>query len=320
MYSKGEFLLGDVSPRAEAALAYFLAAIARDSTFAQAYLGVARSYVSMGLHGRVPPSEVRLEARAAAQRALALDNKLTDAYAVLGTLSLLYDWDWDAAAREFARLSENQLVHGTLVLYRIILGDSLEAIQMARQVVESDALSPQKNLTMAWALWMVGRCDDAVQRLLELRGLYPQYAWAHVELAWNYVCLGDYPNAAAAADEAEKLVASEENLRASLAYVYAKVGRSGDARRILRELEEIGKERYIDQGKLVAAYAALGDTTMALNALEAAFAAGSPELAFLRAAPADFYDTIRSHQRFIEVVKRLRFPRRNRAASETDPE
>jgi tetratricopeptide (TPR) repeat protein len=141
-----------------------------------------------------------------------------------------------------------------------------------------------------------------------------------MELAWNYVCLGDYPNAAAAADEAEKFVASEENLRASLAYVYAKVGRSRDARRILRELEEIGKERYIDQGKLVAAYAALGDTTMALNALEAAFAAGSPELAFLWAAPADFYDTIRSHQRFIEVVKRLRFPRRNRAASETDPE
>jgi len=87
---------------------YFEQAIQMDPKFALAYSGLADSYILMGSysHGQIPPREAMSKARAAAERALAIDDTLAEAHASLAFVKLNYDWDWPGVEREFRRALE----------------------------------------------------------------------------------------------------------------------------------------------------------------------------------------------------------------------
>ncbi len=293
---------------------YFEEAIAKDPSYALAYCGLADSInmlVSPILE-LMPPGEAAPKAKAAALRALELDETLAEAHTSLGRIKFYFDWDWTGAEKTFRRAIElnvnYSLAHHTYALLLSVLGRHAEAIRESRRAVELDPLSLLSNSIFAVVYCCTRQFENGEEQFRKTLELDPNFALARWMLgAFCLVAMGRYDESIA---ELQKAIALAVDVAVAiptgvLGYCYGKSGRRNEALRILDELEELSKRRYVSPMARTLTYVGLGDERM-FDALEDAYQQRAHSLIWLNVVP--WWDDVRAHPRFQDVVRRMNFP------------
>ena len=255
----------------EKAIAYFQEALSQDPNDAQAYSGLADAYASSSNFYRAP-LRVMPKAKAAAAKAVELDDTLAEAHSSLGYVSMTFDWDWPHAESEFRRALElnpsSSRAHSGYAQYLLFVGGhSEQAIHELHQAYALDPLLPEAHGDLAWFLFLTRRYNEAIEAALKVG------RDDHI-LALSYAELGKFDQALAAADRAIKTAQSPPVL-SQIAAAYALAGRKDKAREMIPGIEGQAQKRYVCGFNVACLYSVLGDKDQAFAWLERAFLARS---------------------------------------------
>jgi TolB-like protein/Tfp pilus assembly protein PilF len=315
LYLKGRYLANQ--PTAEnlkKSIEYFQQAIEKDPGYAMAYVGLAYSnnILGGGLNYR-SPKETLPKAKAAAMKALELDETLGDAHAELASAEWFYDWDWPSAEREFKRAIElnpnSAISHQTYAECLLTRSRFDESIVELKRAQEIDPLSPVAD-NLGHFYWTMRRYDEAISHHQKTLDLFPDAFWIRAQLAWAYASKGMYPQALAEYNKIpdnDKTVAADTQLVADgLGWVYAVSGRPTDALTILRKFNDLSSHVYVDFYQLATIYAGLGEKDEAFRMLEKGYEQRSASMPYLTVDP--FWYGMRSDRRYADLLRRMGLP------------
>jgi len=317
LYLKGRFYWAESTLEGlQKATEYFGQAIEKDPGNAAAYAGLADCYNDLGGGlSYLPPKDNFPKAKAAAAKALEIDDTLAEAHSALGWVKWEYDWDWPGAEKEYQRAIElkpsSAIAHFRYAEYLITMGRVEEGLSQSKRAQDLDPLSPRIVGALAYEYLAVHRYDDSIAQFKKAIELDPHVAWFHAQLGWVYARKGMYAQAIA---EHEKLrpqdyaVSSENQVLASgLGWVYGLAGRRNDALHILQQFNELLSRGYVDFYQVGAIYAGLGDKDRAFASLEKGYAERSSGMAYIKGDP--FWDdNFRSDPRYTDLLRRMGLP------------
>jgi len=286
------------------AIDHFERAIQIDPGYAPAYAGLSLAWQRLGAQARGSSLDVEPQARAAAQKALELDDRLTEAYVARGYLQYTYDWDWAGAEntlKHALELDPNNLDgHFYYSLLLMTLGRFPEALAEVHAAEQLDPLSHQVQSTKGKILCLTGRHDEAEERLRQAMEREPRSANAHHRLGEVYEHTRRYDEALALYDKARILRGNPPHtkaFRATLARVYAWMGRRNEAKRLLADLGDDGP---------AAAYVALEERDAAFKILFQAVDERKDHVVMVRSNPQ--FASLHSDPRWKELLRRMNFP------------
>ena len=288
---------------------YLRQAIDLDPTFGEAYAVLGDCYSWLPLMTFASPEDAFPKAKAAVERALALDSTLGLAHATLGFVKLMLDWDLTGPEHDFERAVRfspgSMAVHMNRSTYLVARGRFDEAVSEVRRAIEIDPLSFTASLQLGWIYFNARRYDESIAQLKQTLGLDPSLGLTQMELAWNYSEKGMHKEAEGACGLALKQGLSEhfQVLPANCGWVYARAGNRSEAERLVRVVLELGKETWLDPYNLVPIYAGLGERDKAFRWLDRAIAERSTAIAFMRIDP--MLDGLRSDPRFSAALRRV---------------
>jgi serine/threonine protein kinase/CheY-like chemotaxis protein/Tfp pilus assembly protein PilF len=283
---------------------YFARAIAADPGYALAYADQSDIYRSLVNSGLADPKEYLPKARAAAQKAIELDDGLADGHYALANL-MTYAWEWAGAEHEYKRAIELNpnlaLAHRWYATYMSLMGRHDQAIAEITRARELDPLSPGLNATVGYVLWSARRYDQAIQALNKTLDLDRSYPYTHLFLGHTYAAQGKYTNAVAAYGRAVSLGLDTPSTQVFLGAAAAHAGDRARAEEVLQRLRS-----RTDRGsgtELAILLTALGEREEAFAALEEAYRAHDIQLQYLGVQPG--FDSLRSDPRFVALVGRV---------------
>jgi eukaryotic-like serine/threonine-protein kinase len=309
LFLKGRYYWSKRTPESlERSKEYFNQAIQKDPNYAQAYVGLADYYNVVSDYSPVPESEAAAGARAAAEKALAIDGSLAEAHNALAA-SHWARFEFADAEREFHRALEiNPNYANAQQWYGLFLSWDArfpEALSHLRRAVELDPLNLQYNTNLGQALGSARQYDASVEQLKKTLEMDPNYANAYSQLAREYFAMGKYDLWLEAWKKEQTLYQQPEEL--AIAEEVARIdSKSGLRPAILREIEmrkELAKRRYVDPTDIAYAYAALGDKEQTFAWLDKAAAEKSGGLEIIKVVPA--MDAWRSDPRYLNLLKRI---------------
>jgi serine/threonine-protein kinase len=289
-------------------LDYFQKALAEDPGYAPAYAGMAACYIAPAYYGSAAPGTVIPLGRAAAEKALHIDEGQAEAHASLGMIAAIHDFEWLASDRYFRRAMALNPTSPTAFMWHALFnltprGQFEEARRSGEHAVELDPLSPSANATLG-AVYHYSReqqrAREQLARTLELQSDFPI---AHYYLGKTLTALGDYERAGQALETARTLLFSSPAVMAPLARCRALAGQVDEARKLQRELFEAAGTRYVPAQALAEVHLGLGENEAALECLERGCDERSTLLLWLQGDA--LYDPVRSHPRFAALVKRM---------------
>jgi TolB-like protein/DNA-binding winged helix-turn-helix (wHTH) protein/Tfp pilus assembly protein PilF len=291
-----------------AAIEYFQAAIRKDPSYAAAYAGLADSYLLIGGYGFEEQKDSQSRAKAAALKALRIDNQLAEAYTSLALISEQSDWNWAEAEQDFKRaiqLNPNYAVahHWYGDGYLAAVGKTDEAIAELRKAHELDPLSVIIATDLAKRLCFAGNYDEGMEQFRRILEIDPNFVQAHYFLSQVYELKGLFPEAIA---EAKKIKPPEDvpYTLGQLGRIYALQGRKREAYAIVDQFLRLSKGTYVDPADIAKIYIALGEKDAAFVWLERAFEQHSPAMNGLKCDRL-YYDPIRSDPRFVALMRRV---------------
>jgi serine/threonine-protein kinase len=289
------------------AIEYQNQAIALDPNFAMAYAEIASCYGTLVEISAINPAEGKPKARAAAEKAAALDSTLPQAYQALGYIEN-QDLNWTAAEQNFKRAIElDPNFAGAHTLYADFLsqlGRTDEALAEIRQAQELDPLRVGLIGNEGNILYYARRYDEAISKMQDGLKPEPENAPARVYLGRAYTANGQYAKAIREFQIADKTDNETTNALIYSGQAYALSGKRGEASEILNQVKTTKK--YVSPATLAILYAALGDKEAAFKSLEQAYAERDPQLQFLKVEPG--YDALREDPRFQEWLRKVGFP------------
>jgi TolB-like protein/DNA-binding winged helix-turn-helix (wHTH) protein/Tfp pilus assembly protein PilF len=294
-------------PEREKAILYFQQAIVLDPSYALAYAGLADAYLA-ALAADLPPSEFLPQARAAAQRAIEIDDTLAVAHAQLGFITFWYNWDWNASEIEMKRALElNPEAADAHLFYAHLLSNSgrhTEALAEAKRARELDPLDLRIKALEGQFLIHAGRTDEALTRLQETLDMDPDYLLAYMYRSSAYIDKEMYAEAVAEARKATEASGNRSTYATGfLSYALAKSGKRAEARSILDGLLKSSAEKYISPYTIALVYNGLGEHDEALSWLERAYAQRSAAMVFLKVEPK--WNNLRADPRFKDLLRRV---------------
>jgi TolB-like protein/DNA-binding winged helix-turn-helix (wHTH) protein/Flp pilus assembly protein TadD len=293
------------------AIGFFEQAIARDSNDAMAFVGLSDSYLSLALtealQEAVPPNEAFPKARAAAQRALELDDTLGEAHVSLGHVKFQYDRDWRGAELEFKRAIELNpnyaYAHHVYALCLMWMGRMDEALVEIGRARQLDPLFLAIGSNYGLILARAHQYDRAIEECRKTLDLDPTFAHGYYRLGQIYILNGKYEDAILALTQAVTLSQGSPRATAELGLAYALQGDAPQARRMIDTLTQRSKERYVSPFDFAVIYGGLGDRERTLEWLQKAEQERAPSLNFLILSPA--FTAIRSDPRFEALVRHI---------------
>lgn len=288
------------------ALEYFNQALAFDQEFALAYANAAVVYNILGENGVIDPKEATPKAKAAAQRALDLDDTLAEAHAAMALIEK-GEWDWPDADTEYKRsleLNNNlALAHADYAVYLSDMGRHTEALTENKRALDLDPLSIRFRNRDGILLTAARRYDEAIQQFQSVIKLQPELEDPYIFLAYTYADKGMYAEAIANYKKFISLVGEDTSVPAYLGYAYAMSGKRNEALVLLNKLKTT--KEYVSPCELAILYAGLGNKEEAFAALDRAFDAHDPLLQYLEIEP--HYDSLRADPRFRNLLLRVGF-------------
>ena len=310
-YLQGRFYHGKATAAGfEKAIEYYDEAIKSAPTFAPAYGALALSVHLLGVYGGEPARNTEPRAKAAAERALELDDGLAEARAVLAGIRSMYEWDWAGAEREYRRALEldrnSAITHQWYAYHLAAMGRHDEAVAEARRGLELDPLNPVGRVVLADQLLHARRYDRAIAESEKALEIDPDLDQARGILESIYTQLGRYEDAVAV--RRERITRAGTNAEAAvvaLEQAYAALGPLGYWRWRLAGLEQAATRGYVAPSEFAAVYAALGHNDAAFEWLERAYEERDA-MDLLNVWPG--YDPLRSDPRFDDLLRRMNFP------------
>jgi TolB-like protein/Flp pilus assembly protein TadD len=294
----------------KAALAYFKQATEEDPKYAKAYSGLADAYALLGdwQYAVMTPKEAFPKAKAAAIKALELDNTLGEAHNSLAFVLDGFDWDLDAGGKEFQRAIELNpgyaTAHHWYAWHLTLLGRFDEAITEMRKAESLDPLSLIINADLAELLGLAHSYDNSIRQSLKTIEMDPNFALAHNQLAQAYLQKHMYAEAVAELQKAVQLSGDSPTCIANLARAYVASGKRSEAVKLLDVLKKRSSTGFSNASEIAMIYASLGDTDQAMNWLDKGFEARFNPGVLLRPG----FDPLRSDPRFQQLVHRIGLP------------
>jgi len=308
-YLKGRYFWNKRTPEGfQRAVESFQQAVAKDPNYARAYSGLADTYVLMSSYSLAPPDQIIPKARAAALRALQIDERLAEAHASLALVTENYDWDWQAAEKEYQRaidLDPNYATaHHWYAEYLALQGRFDQALTEMQHARLLDPLSLIMAIDNAAILYYARQYDRAIEQYRAVLAMEPGFGHAHIAIA-AYVQKGQFANALAEIDRWRRSTGGQWSWGYE-AYVCGRAGQMARARYALEKFRETNRRSKSDPvGMFALAYTGMGNKDEAFAWLQTAFAEHSVALLALKVDPA--YDPLRSDPRFQDVLHRLGF-------------
>jgi len=290
------------------AIESFHQAIARDPNYALAYSGLAECYVLTSMHAPIPPNQVWPKARAAATRALALDESLAAAHSSLGSILSSYEWNWVEAEREFKRAIELNPGFATAHMayatnYLNPMGRLDEAIAEIKVALELEPLSLIAHSTLAGTLHHARRFDAAIEELDKAIELDPTFYFAHWSIGRAYVCTGQFEKADEAFRKAIQLSGGVPITLGSLANLRVLSGQREEGLKVFENLVEVSKTMYVPSILLAAIQAVAGNVDAAFEWLEKACEERCPWMVWLRHEVS--FESMHSDPRFAALLQKI---------------
>jgi len=308
---KGRFYLSRRTEESIAkAIGFFEAAIAADPQSAVAYAGLAAAHQERGIWGVVSPLETASRARAAARRAVELDDSLTEAHVVLGQIAMVYDWDWARAEREMKRALElgggEVLAHARLALLLHILGRFPEAMTEIERARRLDPLSAELASNAGRIYYRARQHDKALAAFRESLDLDPALQPTYARMADVYVALGRPLEALELIEKGRAVAGDTRRQSEGMGVALAAAGRRKEAEEILERLKQAARTSDQQAYSIALLETALGHEDEALRWLERAYQERSGTLFIMNVELK--LDPLRGDPRFQALVKRLGYP------------
>ena len=310
-YLLGRYLWNQRSEAAlQRAIGHFQRAVALDPDFALAYAALADAHTTLGYLGYVAPVASFPVARPQALKALQLDPTLAQAHAALAYIKFYFDWDWAGAAEEFRQaldLSPNDPVaHQWYAVYLRAAGKPDEAQREVETAQRLDPLSLAINTDVGFHHYYGGRYAQAIAQLQTVIAMKPDFLLAHLWLARSLLQVGRLEEALAETSLAEQGASEWPVLMAARGYTLGVMGRTDEARAVLREMQQLSSHRFVTAYGMALVHAAVGEKDQAFAWLDKAFDERSHWLVWLRLDPR--WSSLRSDPRFQVLVQRMNYP------------
>ena len=310
-YLKGRYFMNKrTGDGLKKAIEYFSHAIERDPTYAAAYSGLADAYALSGdwKYGVLSPQDAFSKAKAAAAKALALDDNLAEAHASLAFALDLYGWDWETAETEYKRAIKLDpgyaTAHQWYSWHLMMMGRNSEGILELTKAESLDPLSLIIIADMADALCVARLYDEAVQKSKKTLEMDPNFAIGHYELGQALEQKHMHDEAISEFQRAIELSGHSGAFNSNLGYAYAVSGRKEEAIKIVNDLEARHDQNPSADADIALIYVGLGDRDQAMISLNKACEARFKASILLRPA----FDPLRSDARFQDLLRRIGLP------------
>jgi tetratricopeptide (TPR) repeat protein len=310
-YLRGRFFWNKFTPQSlPFALSSFEEAIKLDPNYALAHVGLADFYNWAGIYGILPAPVTHKQAKAAAQRAIELDDSLGEAYATLGLSIESADWNWEETERLYQRsleLNPNYpLAHEWYSSLLIGTGRFEEGLREIKRAEELDPLSLRERTLTAWSFYQARQHPEAIakgQQLIDLDRYYPQ---GHLQLGNALLEVGETAKGLAALRESVRLMPGTALPMCLLCFALVAAGRREEAEAVRDEMLSMAAKSYVKTYFLAMAHLALGDHHETFKYLTEAVAERDPWLVWFGTEPK--LDALRRDERFIELFRATRNP------------
>jgi tetratricopeptide (TPR) repeat protein len=292
------------------ALAYFNQAIEEDPKYAQAYSGLADTYALLGdwQYAVMTPKEALPKAKAAAMKALELDDSLSEAHNSLAFCLEGFDWDFGSAEKEFLRAIELNpgyaTAHHWYSWHLSLLGRNAEAIAEMRKAENLDPLSLIINADLAELLLIAHLPDESIQQSRKTLEMDANFALAHNQMGQGYLEKHMFGEAIAEIQKAIQLSGGSPTFTANLARAYAASGQKAAAMEQLNDLKKRSASGDPHSSEIAMIYAALGNSDQAMTWLDKSYEQRFNPGILLRPG----FDPLRSDSRFQDLVRRIGLP------------
>jgi len=310
LYLKGKFFWNKRTGESlKQAAELYRQAIEKDPNYALAYSGLAETYVLFSSYDVAPADDSMPQAKAAALRALEIDDSLAEAHTALGFYLSNYEWDRDGSEKEYRRAIELKPNYATAHHW---LGGDLSNVKRfddslveLRRAEELDPLSPIIGTNLGDTLVFARRYDEAIAQYKRTLVRNPNFAYAHQALGRAYGSNGMYPEAIAETRTSIELDHAPVG-KGYLGLWLAKSGKRDEAVKLLSELKLEATRNYVQSSTFALIYIGLGDKEEALNWLEKQMSGRSETANTYAVAPE--LDDLRDDSRFKAMLKRMNLP------------
>jgi non-specific serine/threonine protein kinase len=287
------------------AVEHYKKAIDFDPTHALSYVGLSDVYCMLGIWGEYPQEEISPRAKAAALRALEIDEKLAEAHASLGRVSSVYEWDWDAAEKSYLRAIEinpNCLnAHSWLAKVYVLRHQYDLAIEESRIAQRLDPLSPQAEVSLCAAYFYARRYDEAIEKYRKATQMHPDFVPAIFGLGMCLAEKGEFAEAIALQEKAVELSKNHPLIEGFLAGTYAYSGNTKKALDLIEKFKAAAGKSL--SYTIASVYARLNEKEEAFSYLEKSFSLRDRSLSGISIEPE--FDNLRGEPRFQAMLRRV---------------
>jgi len=308
LYLTGRYHWNKLTPPAlRTSIDFFQQATEIDPDYALAFCGMAEAHRALAITSDVPSKETIPQAKAAARRALQIDDSLAEPRATLVFALIWFDWDWAAAEEEAKRAIDlNPNLAMAHVAYAHLLADLRrhdEAVAAAAQARRLDPVSLIINAIEGSVLYFAGRDELARARIEKTIELDPNFWIAHLFLGKVFLETGNYGEAIAEFSKAKEFSHGNSEAISMLGYAWAVTGEPAKARAVLAELKALAVQRYIPPNSFAVVHLGLGEHDETFAWLEKAYVDRDVRLSFLNVDRK--WNSLRADPRFLALLKRI---------------
>ena len=312
-YLKGRFFWNKRTEEGfKKSIDHFEAAIEHDPLYALPYAGLADAYALMGAAAFeiLPPRVAMPRAKAAALKALEMDESLAEARTALAFVRRFFDWDWSEAELDFRRACALNKAYPTAHHWRALhLCEAARFTEAAKEISiahDLDPLSLAITTDIGWVSYFARDYDAAIARYRTTLDLDPDFSWAHFLLGLALQQRGEFAQAIAEFEAALRVSGRSTKILAAAGHAAARAGNADRARQILGELDQIARERYVSSYAIAVVHIGLGDYDNAFSCLARACEERAGYLVYLNVDPV--VDPIRDDPRFAELLSTTKRP------------
>ncbi len=311
LYLKGRYFWSKFTEEGlQKSIDFYKQALDKDPNYAIAYIGLASSYVVLGVNYH-PPKEMMPKAKAYLSKALEHDVAPADAHVTQGVIKYFFDWDWAGAESDLKQgielgPSDAASAHGLYAYYLWTTGQFTEGIAEMKRAQELDPLSLTLNEDLGVAYYHSRDFDQAIQQQNKTLELDSNYFFGYLRRGQAHTQKGMFKEAIDDLTKAQTLSGNWPAAVAELSCAYALSGQKNKARAMLNELKERAQREYIDPYMIALVHTSLGDRDAAFEWLGKAYESRSPWIGWLKAEPK--FDPLRSDPRYDTFLRQVGLP------------